>query len=321
MYATPQVVPPSLGMHGCPVHSSIRLLWSTLDTLTPLWLLLAPATLTRKQRASDDLLQTQIIDAQLWNDPDRWDRFLYYAQLVRKVSFCPDLDKPSELHVQLVRTVVEHNGGQTVLPSLRVFVWSLPTQRDGGMVRLLSPNVVQLVWKPNSIGPGGATAVINILRSVRNAAPLLEAYVSPSFWFQVPLHWIVDELGQFQNLRNHPRMNPRPVFQCVPERYVCSRFTERLPILLRYSQHGSSLRSKAPRSPSTTRAMTTQMPTSPSLPLPSSHHFPRPCSARSISRSATRPPPTALPRCRSRTSSARLSSSATWCRSRCGQLV
>ncbi|KAI1785514.1 hypothetical protein LXA43DRAFT_868757, partial [Ganoderma leucocontextum] len=99
-------------------NPALHLLWSNLRTPLPLWLLLEPDGVTSHMR--EQRTQWQIVDAQLWNDRNHWDRFLYYGQLVRELSFhMAQVDALNDLHAQLVRAVVEHNGGQTVLPSLR----------------------------------------------------------------------------------------------------------------------------------------------------------------------------------------------------------
>ena len=132
----------------------------------------------------------QVLYAELWNEPDCWDRFLRYAQLVREVTFYSGLDQESEMNTMtLLAVMLERNAGQAVFPSLRIFTWksTRETQDDDDMIGLM--------FGHQSIGLKG------ILLCIRYAAPFLEAYIDTSICAHVPLEWIADELAQLQNLR------------------------------------------------------------------------------------------------------------------------
>ncbi|TBU34390.1 hypothetical protein BD311DRAFT_279747 [Dichomitus squalens] len=112
---------------------ALRLLWAAPPSLAPLWSLLAPKT-TSSGRSAD--LSEQILKSQLWNEPDRWERFLSYAPLVQKVHL-----RSKSLELQLVRALVEHNGGSTILPSLR----NQPEGRQA-VVGSVSPSTGEARW-------------------------------------------------------------------------------------------------------------------------------------------------------------------------------
>ena len=105
-------------------------------------------------------------------------------------------DGLDDLQLELVHAVVQHNGGRTVLPSLRTLAWALPVKADGDLVRLLSPSVVRLVFNPARSDLLGSK---DILHSVRDAAPLLEEFMSTGS--RSSDIRVVDELVQFQHLR------------------------------------------------------------------------------------------------------------------------
>ena len=133
----------------------------------------------------------------MWSDRVRWDRFLYYGSLVREVNFrTGGSDGLDDLQLELVHAVVQHNGGRTVLPSLLTLAWALPVKADGDLVRLLSPSVVRLVFNPDRSDLVGSRG---ILHSIRNAAPLLEEFMSTGSNFSDIR--VVDELVQFQHLQ------------------------------------------------------------------------------------------------------------------------
>ncbi|PIL33697.1 hypothetical protein GSI_04322 [Ganoderma sinense ZZ0214-1] len=119
--------------------------------------------------------------------------------MVRELSFRTGrLGRLNDLHAEIARTVVERNGGRTVLPSLLAFAWPkmLPVKVHGDIARLLSPSVVRLMFHPDRSDALGSE---NVLRSIRNAAPFLEEVTSMGA--HPSAMRVVDELVQFQHLR------------------------------------------------------------------------------------------------------------------------
>ncbi|KAM5537931.1 hypothetical protein V8D89_008407 [Ganoderma adspersum] len=90
-------------------------------------------------------------------------------------------DRLDDLHLEIVRAIVEHNGGRTA---------------HGDLIQLLSPSVMRLVFNPDRSGLLGSKG---ILCSIRNAAPLLTEFTSAGTHFSDLM--VVDELVEFQHLR------------------------------------------------------------------------------------------------------------------------
>ena len=118
----------------------------------------------------------QVSAAKLYNDPTRWDRFLWYTSHVRNLNFVanPVFPEVNDIHLQLLRSVVERNGGNTVLPLLRSISWSADVGtivRDSSLSPLFTPTL-----RHATIYLGGSDNVTNItsLRMLRESSPFLE---------------------------------------------------------------------------------------------------------------------------------------------------
>ena len=114
-------------------------MWSELPSLCPLWHLLAPSTLPfPRQGLSNRYIDTvssgtpwqiaqcltqifQIVSAKQYEDPALWTRFLRFASLVR----CLTTRQADFLHERdLVRAVLDRNGGESIFSSLRQLYWA-----------------------------------------------------------------------------------------------------------------------------------------------------------------------------------------------------
>ncbi|KAI1790887.1 hypothetical protein LXA43DRAFT_465009 [Ganoderma leucocontextum] len=96
---------------------ALRALWKTMSPPTPLWRLLAP-----KGRPET------IISEQLYKDPERWERFQWYARFVRELEV-PDHGWSAMRDAQIFRCLLNHNGRNSFTPSLQVL--SYPRSRFG----------------------------------------------------------------------------------------------------------------------------------------------------------------------------------------------
>ncbi|KAI1790842.1 hypothetical protein LXA43DRAFT_1144255 [Ganoderma leucocontextum] len=158
----------------------IRILWRTVGTLFPLWHLLAPLDVPFPFFASGgsrlEYLQT-VSAAKLYDDPTRWDRFLWHTSHIRNLVYVADplLRGVNEVHLHLLRSVLIKNGGNTVLPLLRSINWSEDISamlRDSSLSPLLAPTL-----RHASIylrGSQDHLANVTSLRRLRESSPFLE---------------------------------------------------------------------------------------------------------------------------------------------------
>ncbi|KAM5538777.1 hypothetical protein V8D89_007499 [Ganoderma adspersum] len=185
---------------------AIRILWRALGSLLPLWHLLAPRDAPFPSYTMDesrlDYLR-KVSAAKLYNDPTRWDRFLWYTSHVRNLNFVADPVFPevNGIHLQLLRSVVIKNGGNTVLPLLRSISWSgdvATMVRDSSLSPLFAPTL-----RHATIYLGGRDNLTNItsLRMLRESSPFLEV-ITLSIDSDVGVDLsLAQELASFHRLR------------------------------------------------------------------------------------------------------------------------
>ncbi|PIL23586.1 hypothetical protein GSI_14899 [Ganoderma sinense ZZ0214-1] len=165
---------------------TIRVLWRDLDSLLPLWHLLAPPnTLFPSDDAVEEQIQhflEAVASAQLYLDPTRWDRFLRHAAHIRVICHrtraSPAIETANRL---LIQAVIMQNAGRTVLPLLRSIHWqSCDSPWDGALIPLFTPTLRHAGFTTNS-GDGPSA---HLLRRLREACPTLHSiylnYISPS---------------------------------------------------------------------------------------------------------------------------------------------
>nr|VWP01868.1 Putative branched-chain-amino-acid aminotransferase TOXF (EC [Ganoderma boninense] len=104
-------------------------LWSDLPTIFPLWHLLAPSDLPypRTLSESESDYFASLIAARLHESPERWGQLLRYACWVRALVVG---QSRSQLQLKLARTILDHNGGVSVFPSLKEVYWLADSRLD-----------------------------------------------------------------------------------------------------------------------------------------------------------------------------------------------
>ena len=182
-------------------HSAIRLLWSNLVTLLPLWHLLAPPSAScpfdfigmlkkndilveflQKVRfffraiPSRSLMNFQVSAAQLYLDPIRWSRFLWHAALVRQIFHYSSLPGTCDATRSLIQAVFRQNGRKPILPHLRTIEWSVDIPvRDDAFIILFSPSLLCATLKfSGSHDVIDEAEIARLLRRLRVSSPFLE---------------------------------------------------------------------------------------------------------------------------------------------------
>ena len=209
---------------------AVRFLWRNLDTLFPLWHLLAPQNtpfpysrmgddqLNHLQSVSNVILETyahshaslQIVSAQLYLDPTRWDRLLWHAAHVRGIEYVTSNDTAEKkavniAHRLLIRSVVTQNGGHTLLPLLGTirFGWSGPLPGDESLVPFFFTSTLRQATL--DIAHSDDAAQVMLFRTLREHSPFLES-IKLLFWeFDPALPWpgpMIHELVCFPRLQH-----------------------------------------------------------------------------------------------------------------------
>ncbi|KAI1795346.1 hypothetical protein LXA43DRAFT_992389 [Ganoderma leucocontextum] len=107
---------------------ALRALWRDMSPPTPLWLLLAP----RNSAA-------EILSERTHADPARWARFMWYARFVQELHITTfGLEHK---HKQLICALVEHNGEESIFPSLQTLSWSPSSYSDTSYFPLFTPQL------------------------------------------------------------------------------------------------------------------------------------------------------------------------------------
>ncbi|TFK95012.1 hypothetical protein K466DRAFT_593108 [Polyporus arcularius HHB13444] len=179
---------------------ALRILWSQIDSLLPLWHLLSPAALPPPKVCTEEYINL-VAEAKLYEDRDHWGRFLGYAKLVRRLSY--DSYECADAQAYLFKVLLEHNGGESFMPSLRAIEWKRGSSQDYSFAVAFCPGIVEVTL---SFARHGSSAQLwrdvdlkPILQRLREASPALEA-----LHLRIPTQvesWIVDVLVQFPRLR------------------------------------------------------------------------------------------------------------------------
>ncbi|RPD65088.1 hypothetical protein L227DRAFT_607679 [Lentinus tigrinus ALCF2SS1-6] len=179
---------------------AVRLLWGQIDSLLPLWHLLAPDNVALPKECTEEYINL-LAEAKLYDEPGPWDRFLWYSKFVRRLFYDSSMCGDGQAH--LFKTLLEHNGGQPLLSALRTIEWKRVSSRDYSFTDAFFPGLVDVtlsfarqrssaqLWRDIDLKP--------LLVRLRDASPALE-----TFQLRIPTQaesWIVEELVQFPRLR------------------------------------------------------------------------------------------------------------------------
>ncbi|KAI1795450.1 hypothetical protein LXA43DRAFT_914184 [Ganoderma leucocontextum] len=169
---------------------AIRVLWRNLDSLLPLWHLLAPpntpfpSSRDRIEGGRGVLSYLQKINsAQLYVDSTQWDRFLLHAAHVRGIVHSYDLSTRQTTSINeetrfLIQSVIMRNGGSTVLPSLRTIECRGPFPCGDALIPFFTSTLRHATFDLRGYNEA---AHIPFLRGLRESSPFLDKFVLFNF--------------------------------------------------------------------------------------------------------------------------------------------
>ncbi|KAI1795349.1 hypothetical protein LXA43DRAFT_882222, partial [Ganoderma leucocontextum] len=122
---------------------ALRTLWRDMSSPTPLWRLLSATGSMPKPTSYEfeffDSVYPQILSEKTYTDPARWARFMWYARFVQELgitNFCREYK-----HKKLIHALIEHNGGETIFPSLRALWWPPSSYSDSSYFVFFTPRL------------------------------------------------------------------------------------------------------------------------------------------------------------------------------------
>ncbi|KAL7278575.1 hypothetical protein ACG7TL_007574 [Trametes sanguinea] len=116
-----------------------QVLWRTLDSLHPLWALLAGLNFPPSAKGLTEFWEVvdpeEFVKQIATNEPERWQRFLHRAAHVREIGVA----SCREAELILIRAILQYNGGKTFLPTLHTLSWRHNFPSDTTLLSLVSP--------------------------------------------------------------------------------------------------------------------------------------------------------------------------------------
>ncbi|KAI9068829.1 hypothetical protein FKP32DRAFT_109788 [Trametes sanguinea] len=116
-----------------------QVLWRVLDSLHPLWALLAGLNFPPSAKGLTEFWE--IVDPEEFvkqiatNESERWQRFLHRATHVREIGVA----SCGEAELALIRAILLYNGGKTFLPTLHTLSWRHNFPPDTTLLSFVSP--------------------------------------------------------------------------------------------------------------------------------------------------------------------------------------
>ncbi|KAH9887062.1 hypothetical protein C8Q73DRAFT_714556 [Cubamyces lactineus] len=164
-----------------------RVLWRKLDSLHPLWALLAgryfPPSAKRLTEFWTIVEPEEFVKEIVVKEPGLWKRFLKQASHIREIGTA----SYGEAELALIRSIVHHNGGVTFLPSLNILAWRHAITTDMTLLMVASPSLRSLelstarsIPRPNAImstPPNDYTPSEPLFAGLPAAAPYLRRLV------------------------------------------------------------------------------------------------------------------------------------------------
>ncbi|RPD58016.1 hypothetical protein L226DRAFT_614998 [Lentinus tigrinus ALCF2SS1-7] len=165
---------------------ALAVLWESLSTLLPLWLLLEPLQLLEQESGPAKYILTDEISAA------NWSRFRHYAALIREVCF----DKYTEARIDQSiwpHLIAQAGGELNLLPRLRSLSYLVFDPYQTSILLFLSPTLRKLIfysaWYPQNWGPieRQEAAVNMLIRAACTNCPQLDDLKLSMLEFPGPL--------------------------------------------------------------------------------------------------------------------------------------
>ncbi|KAI0651355.1 hypothetical protein C8Q79DRAFT_899137 [Trametes meyenii] len=164
-----------------------RVLWRHIDSLHPLWALLAglnfPVSASRLSDFWELVDGETFVKSVVKNESGRWEHFLYRASHVRYVGTA-SCRKPE---LALIQAVVKYNGGATFLPALQKLVWRHGFASDLTLLSLAPKTLQDLelssipfampMWHPDGRLKDETLRIEELFAGLPDAAPSLRRLV------------------------------------------------------------------------------------------------------------------------------------------------
>ncbi|KAI1795451.1 hypothetical protein LXA43DRAFT_1080284 [Ganoderma leucocontextum] len=119
----------------------LRRLWRDMSPPDPLWLLLAPTGMSSTLEDLTSDLFDVVLSERTYADPARWSRFMWYARFVQKLDIMTLVSADPLKQQLLIRTLIEHNGGESIFPSLQTLWWSPSSHSDSSYFPPFTPQI------------------------------------------------------------------------------------------------------------------------------------------------------------------------------------
>ncbi|TBU38448.1 hypothetical protein BD309DRAFT_994453 [Dichomitus squalens] len=174
-----------------------------MSELLPLWQLLAPQNvrIPRWREPETEYLE-KIISAREYEDPERWNRFLWHTAHIRELDL--DLTSDSEEHREaqllLLQDVLKHNGGKPVLPALCRIEWLGRSPADACVFAPLFVASLRIATFRFDY-MDDCPAILTLLRRLRESSPFLADITTDLGYTPEAESSLVQELTAFDHLR------------------------------------------------------------------------------------------------------------------------
>ncbi|RDX44968.1 hypothetical protein OH76DRAFT_1408592 [Lentinus brumalis] len=190
-------------------YVALPVVWRRLSNLVPLWTVLLPDNVppletpmrlvTWEHYEQRTEMIKNVSRAKLYHEAPRWKRFLRYASYVHQL----DCGCYSEGEIELLRSVLAHNKGRTILPALRCLTWHEDEKSGTTLASLSSTSLVELrlQYAYNDIGP--PHDIESVVALLPSCFPSLQTFVftQPARTASDDSRAFVNSLAGFRNLR------------------------------------------------------------------------------------------------------------------------
>ncbi|TBU40894.1 hypothetical protein BD309DRAFT_869349 [Dichomitus squalens] len=175
-----------------------------MSELLPLWQLLAPQNVRihRWPEPESECLK-KIISAREYEDPERWNRFLWHTAHIRELDL--DLTSDSEEHREaqllLIQDILKHNGGKSFLPALCRIEWLGRSPADACVFTPLFTSTLRIATFRFDEMDDPDPVIVTLLRRLRESSPFLADITIDVGYTPEAESSLVQELAAFDHLR------------------------------------------------------------------------------------------------------------------------